>query len=95
MAGLLLVSPRALGLSLIVITAVIWVISSFISASLVTPSTSGGKAAVPPFLLTYLATSLFTLYLPFVHGRQLVLDAWAAWSLRRKLRCAELSSPKV
>ncbi|GFH07248.1 hypothetical protein HaLaN_02026 [Haematococcus lacustris] len=34
----------------------------------------GKRDAVPPFLLTYLATAIFTLYIPLVHGRQLLDD---------------------
>lgn len=69
---------RALGLVLIFATAVIWVAASFLSSYLVTsrPGAAGALHA-PPFLLTYLATSVFTLFLPLVHGRR-----WAA-------RCAE------
>ncbi len=61
---------KALGLCLIFATAGIWIVTSFISGSLVS-STDSHAAAVHPFLLTYLATSLFTLYLPLIH-----LTAW-------------------
>ncbi|KAG1661194.1 hypothetical protein FOA52_006000 [Chlamydomonas sp. UWO 241] len=56
---------RSLGLTLVFATAAIWIVSSFLSASLVS-SHDEHKAAVHPFLLTYLATSLFTLYLPLL-----------------------------
>jgi hypothetical protein len=73
-------SRRSLGLALIFITALIWVVSSFLSGSLV--AFSEGKAAtVHPFLLTYLATSLFTLYLPYLH-----IHAWATEALQRRKR---------
>jgi len=74
---------RLTGLSLIFATAIIWVVSSFISQYLVQPG-ADHKQAVPPFLLTYLATSLFTLYLPFVYGRQVVSDLWRSWKLRKE-----------
>lgn len=65
----------------------IWVVSSFISQSLVSDSADGThKPKVPPFLLTYMATSLFTLYLPLVHGRLLAMDLWRSWRLRRRLK---------
>jgi hypothetical protein len=54
----------ARGLAFILATSAIWIITSFLSASLVTPSEAEAKAQVHPFLLTYLATSLFTLYIP-------------------------------
>ncbi len=63
-------SRRALGLLLIFATAAIWIVTSFISGSLVS-SDDQHKASVHPFLLTYLATSLFTLYIPLLH-----LHAW-------------------
>jgi hypothetical protein len=54
------------GLMLIFLTAAIWIVTSYISGSLVS-SDGEHAAAVHPFLLTYLATSLFTLYLPLIH----------------------------
>ncbi|KAI8466023.1 MAG: hypothetical protein J3K34DRAFT_524869 [Monoraphidium minutum] len=67
---------RTLGLVLIFVTAVIWVAASFLSSMLVTarPGAQGALHA-PPFLLTYLATSVFTFFLPIVHGRR--------WLVRR------------
>jgi len=75
-------TKRLIGLSFLFLTATIWVITSFISSSLVS-SKSGHAAQVHPFLLTYLATSLFTLYLPFVHVRDWLSDYLAARSKRR------------
>ena len=71
---------RALGLVLIFVTAVIWVAASFLSSMLVTtrPGAAGALHA-PPFLLTYLATSVFTVFLPLVHGKR-----WAARCLARR-----------
>ena len=71
---MLLSAPNrhALGLGFIFAVAFIWIITSFITGSLVT-STDTHAAAIHPFLLTYLATSLFTLYLPLIH-----LSAWAS-----------------
>ena len=62
-------SNKVLGLWLLLSTAVIWTVSSFLSNSLVSSSTATGQAKVPPFLLTYLATTLFTLYLPLIQLR--------------------------
>lgn len=63
---------RALGLVLIFATAVIWVAASFISAALVSTRPGASPVHAPPLLLTYLATSVFTLFLPLVHGRRFV-----------------------
>lgn len=62
---------HSLGLVLIFSTAAIWIVASFLSSSLV----SGSDATVHPFLLTYLATSLFTLYLPILKLKSWVEDA--------------------
>lgn len=75
-------SRRSLGLVLIFATAGIWIVTSIVSASLVTPGSSG-TAAVHPFLLTYLATSLFTLYLPLLH-----FQAWWTEERHAANRCA-------
>ncbi len=48
----------------------IWIVTSFISESLVRATGTDSSPKVPPFLLTYLATSLFILYLPFVHAKR-------------------------
>lgn len=61
-------------------TAVIWVVSSFLSESLVSAKTSG-KALVSPFLLTYLGTTLFTIYLPIIYGIR-----WCSSRCRRQSR---------
>lgn len=66
---------KAFGVFLLLCTALIWVAASFISEKLV--SNKGGSDAseeVPPFLLTYLATTLFTIYLPIVHFRIWLLE---------------------
>lgn len=76
-------SNRSLGLALVFVTAVIWVASSFITESLVTETPGSSREKLPPFLLTYLATSLFTLYLPFIHLRQWLEECWEA-HVRRK-----------
>ncbi len=62
---------RALGLALIFITALIWVAASFISQALV-GADGGSPYNVSPFLLTYLSTSVFTLFLPLVQLRSVV-----------------------
>eukprot|EP00775_Hariotina_reticulata_P009993 gene9993-10148_t len=55
---------RALGLVLIFLTAFIWVAASFISQLLVTTEEGRPNYHVSPFLLTYLSTSIFTIFLP-------------------------------
>jgi hypothetical protein len=62
----------------------IWILTSFISSSLVSESEGTGPQ-VPPFLLTWLATTLFTLYLPIVYIQQ-----W--WGTRHGPRCVHLES---
>jgi len=64
---------RALGLILIFVTAVIWVAASFLSSLLVSTKPGASPLHAPPFLLTYLATSVFTVFLPLVHGKRLVM----------------------
>jgi hypothetical protein len=73
-------SGRALGLVLIFLTAIIWVAASFISQLLV--NTEEGKPSynVSPFLLTYLSTSIFTIFLPLVQLKNLLQET-------RLLRC--------
>jgi hypothetical protein len=73
---------KALGLTLVVATAVVWVVASFVSEALVAPAASGARPAIPPFILTYLATSLFVVYLPVVHAK----DAWQAVRQRSSKR---------
>ncbi|WIA11011.1 hypothetical protein OEZ85_011165 [Tetradesmus obliquus] len=67
-------SGRALGLVLIFLTAIIWVAASFISQLLV--NTEEGKPSynVSPFLLTYLSTSIFTVFLPLVQLKNLLQE---------------------
>lgn len=77
-------NSKLLGYGLLFATAVIWIASSFISESLVSTSESTGQAQVPPFLLTYLATTLFTLYLPLVHIKSWILDCWRTRQHRLK-----------
>ncbi len=56
----------------------IWIGGSFVAQFLMSDSGSD----MPPFLLTYLATSLFTLYLPLVHGSQLFSEWWRSrWAV--------------
>ncbi|KAL6753585.1 hypothetical protein V8C86DRAFT_450771 [Haematococcus lacustris] len=64
---------HALGIFLIFCTASIWIAGSFLAQHLMADG-DGKRDAVPPFLLTYLATAIFTLYIPLVHGRQLLDD---------------------
>lgn len=74
---------RALGLALIFLTAGIWVASSFVSELLVSAKArdqgddAKQKRHVPPLVLTYLATSLFSVFLPLVRARR-----W--WRRRRR-----------
>lgn len=67
-------SGRALGLVLIFLTAIIWVAASFISQLLV--NTEEGKPSynVSPFLLTYLSTSVFTIFLPLVQLKNVLQE---------------------
>lgn len=67
------IGARALGLILIFVTAVIWVAASFLSSALVSSRPGASPLHAPPLLLTYLATSVFTLFLPLVHARRLVV----------------------
>lgn len=71
-------AQRATGFLLIFAVALIWSLSSFISKSLVVHKHKEDGATVPPFVLTYLATSLFIVYLPFVYIR--------LWFKQRRLR---------
>lgn len=72
------VHGKALGLLLIAATAVIWVASSFISEALVSNKGDTKRAwHVPPFILTYLSTSLFTMFLPGVHLKLWLKRLWA------------------
>lgn len=68
-------SRKALGLTLVILTALIWVVSSFISEALVSRSAQS-TVHVPPFFLTYLATTLFTIYIPLFYGRAAVKRLW-------------------
>lgn len=57
---------KTLGLICLLTTSVIWVISSFISSYLVKEDGANKSAKISPLLLTYLATSLFSVYLPLI-----------------------------
>jgi drug/metabolite transporter (DMT)-like permease len=67
---------RALGLVLIFLTAFIWVAASFISQLLVTHEEGRPNYHVSPFLLTYLSTSIFTIFLPLVQLKSLLQETW-------------------
>lgn len=71
LACLALDHAKAKGLVFVLITALIWVAASFIVQNI--------DADLNPFPLTYIANSLFTLYLPIV-----ALCAW--WQKHRQLR---------
>jgi hypothetical protein len=71
------IGRRALGLILIFVTAVIWVAASFLSSALVSSKPTASALHAPPFLLTYLATSVFTLFLPLVHGKRFIVKLLA------------------
>lgn len=61
---------KAFGIVLLLATALIWVAASFISERLVSGSgAADAKSQVPPFFLTYLATTLFTLYIPLTYAK--------------------------
>ncbi|GBF91275.1 hypothetical protein Rsub_03595 [Raphidocelis subcapitata] len=74
---------RAAGLACVLGTAVCWVASSFISQALVRPRPDGAPPPLPPFLLVYICTSLFSLYLPIVLGARALR--------RRRQRCREVA----
>lgn len=76
---------KVVGLCLIFATAVIWIAASFVSEYLLGNSRSGQQWHIHPFLLTYLATSLFTFYLPIAHLRQF----WREGSWRRQVNHEE------
>jgi hypothetical protein len=57
---------RAEGLACIAGTAVAWIASSFISQALVRPGGGGAPPRLPPFLLCYVCTSQFAVYIPIV-----------------------------
>ena len=86
-ASKLLANRKTLGLFLIFLTAAIWIVTSFISGSLVS-STDSHAAAVHPFLLTYLATSLFSIYLPLIHISQWASELLETYRRRKHVdRC--------
>lgn len=74
---------RVLGLFLIAVTSVIWVASSFVSQLLVGVQPGAQSYHVPPFVLTWASTSLFTLFLPAAYGYDRLqrwrATRWAAW----------------
>lgn len=57
------------------------VAASFVSQLLVTNEEGRTNFNVPPFLLTYLSTSVFTVFLPLVQLKSLLQETWL-------LRCA-------
>eukprot|EP00879_Flechtneria_rotunda_P025434 GHRR01027030.1.p1 GENE.GHRR01027030.1~~GHRR01027030.1.p1 ORF type:complete len:196 (+),score=69.49 GHRR01027030.1:208-795(+) len=69
-------SGRALGLVLIFLTAIIWVAASFVSQLLVSTEEGRPSYNVSPFLLTYLSTSIFTVFLPLVQLKGLLQNSW-------------------
>lgn len=80
-------SKRALGLLLIFLTAIIWVAASFISQLLVSHEEGRRDFNVSPFLLTYLSTSVFTIFLPLVQLKALLTETWLLrWERRRRAR---------
>jgi hypothetical protein len=71
------------GLACVVGTAVCWVAASFISQSLLRPAAGGEEPAqLPAFLLCYLCTSQFAVYLPAVAAAR----ALRGWRRRRRAR---------
>jgi hypothetical protein len=76
--GIQAFTKRGLGLFLIFITAIIWVVASFLSELLVTTKPGEKSLHVPPLLLTYLATSVFTFFLPIAYGRAWLNERWSS-----------------
>lgn len=54
---------KLLGCAFLGCTALAWVAASFLAQYLV----AGEQPSLHPFLLTYICTSMFTLYLPVIH----------------------------
>ena len=52
------------------------VAASFVSQLLVTQQEGRTNFNVPPFLLTYLSTSIFTVFLPMVQLKSLLQETW-------------------
>lgn len=52
------------------------VAASFVSQLLVTHEEGRPDFNVPPFLLTYLSTSIFTVFLPLVQLKSLLQETW-------------------
>jgi hypothetical protein len=59
-------SKLLLGSAFLACTAVTWVAASFLAQYLV----SGDAPSLHPFLLTWICTSMFSLYLPIISCRQ-------------------------
>lgn len=57
------------------------VAASFVSQLLVTNEEGRTNFNVPPFLLTYLSTSVFTIFLPLVQIKSLLQETWLLRSL--------------
>lgn len=71
-----------LGHTFVFIVSAIWIITSYISGALVGPD-SHGTSVIHPFLLTWLATSLFTLYLPLMQVFRLIREHQSTRAMTR------------
>jgi hypothetical protein len=75
------------------------VAASFVSQLLVTNEEGRTNFNVPPFLLTYLSTSVFTIFLPLVQLKSLLQETWLLRSaLRSRLGsrlCSRLCSTGI
>jgi hypothetical protein len=65
------------------------VAASFVSQLLVTNEEGHTNFNVPPFLLTYLSTSVFTVFLPLVQLKSLLQETWLLRSAPYKPRPAQ------
>jgi len=70
------------------------VAASFVSQLLVTNEEGRTNFNVPPFLLTYLSTSVFTIFLPLVQIKSLLQETWLLRSAhsRKRHSTAQLST---
>jgi hypothetical protein len=64
------------------------VAASFVSQLLVTNEEGRTNFNVPPFLLTYLSTSVFTIFLPLVQLKSLLQETWLLRSASRSRLCS-------
>jgi hypothetical protein len=62
------------------------VAASFVSQLLVTNEEGRTNFNVPPFLLTYLSTSVFTVFLPLVQLKSLLQETWLLRSAQHAQR---------